>query len=239
MADKDEHNVALAELGRHFGDISELLLADGAVLQPERVIEFAVGFVPHVGHCGITVLRDGRPPETVAATDAIAAEVDGLQYRFGQGPCLDAAAEDDALITADVARDPRWPLFGPACAAQTGIRSVLSLRMLIGAPDRAALNLYSSSPGAFDTMDLGVASIIAPFAAMSVTTALHERDVTNLGMALVTRRQIGTAIGILMASHQTTPDEAFAMLRSASQHLNRKLRDVAEDVELTGELPQA
>ncbi len=45
-----------------------------------------------------------------------------------------------------------------------------------------------------------------------------------------------TAIGILMASHRSTSDHAFAMLRGASQHLNRKLRDVAEDVALTGEL---
>ena len=32
---------------------------------------------------------------------------------------------------------------------------------------------------------------------------------------------------------------AFDLLRRASQHLNRKLRDIAAEVELTGALPES
>jgi len=41
---------------------------------------------------------------------------------------------------------------------------------------------------------------------------------------------IGTAIGILMAVRGITEPEAFDLLRVVSQHTNRKLRDIAEDV---------
>ena len=231
-----EATTGLAELGRHFEEISRLLGAEQELL-PERVLALAAQVVPHAGHCGITLLREGRTYEVVSSSDPLAEQVDRLQHALGQGPCIDAAAEDDAVVTPDVGIDPRWPVFGPACVEQTGIHSILALRMLTGPDALASLNLYAPSRDAFDDLDLGVASIIAPFAAISVTTALHERDVANLGSALSTSRQIGTAVGILMASHGATSEAAFAMLRNASQHLNRKLRDVAEDVELTGELP--
>jgi AmiR/NasT family two-component response regulator len=54
---------------------------------------------------------------------------------------------------------------------------------------------------------------------------------------LRTNRQIGTAVGILMSSHLITYDEAFRVLRTASHHSNRKLRDVADHVVETGALP--
>ena len=39
--------------------------------------------------CGITLEPNGRPM-TVASTDALAAQVDEVQYGLDQGPCLHA-----------------------------------------------------------------------------------------------------------------------------------------------------
>jgi AmiR/NasT family two-component response regulator len=44
------------------------------------------------------------------------------------------------------------------------------------------------------------------------------------------------AMGILMARHQVTDDQAFDLLRIASQNSNRKLADIARDVCDTGAL---
>jgi signal transduction histidine kinase/DNA-binding response OmpR family regulator len=54
---------------------------------------------------------------------------------------------------------------------------------------------------------------------------------------LESNRAIGTAVGILMANHRLTPGSAFQLLVQASQHSNRKLRDIAADVTITGRLP--
>jgi len=43
------------------------------------------------------------------------------------------------------------------------------------------------------------------------------------------------AIGILMA-HQSTPQDALALLRISSQHSNRKMAEIAANVVATGEL---
>ena len=47
---------------------------------------------------------------------------------------------------------------------------------------------------------------------------------------MTTNREIGTAVGILMATHGISRDEAFGMLSQASQRLNRKLRDIAAGI---------
>jgi ANTAR domain len=56
----------------------------------------------------------------------------------------------------------------------------------------------------------------------------------HLQVALHTSRQIGTAIGIVMSTYKLTEEDAFLLLRSASQHTHRKLRDIADDVINTG-----
>lgn len=70
-----------------------------------------------------------------------------------------------------------------------------------------------------------------------LTRALDQA--ANLEVALHSNRDIGTAIGILMTLHLVTQEEAFAMLRTASQHGHRKLRDLANDVIFTGSLGAA
>jgi hypothetical protein len=64
-----------------------------------------------------------------------------------------------------------------------------------------------------------------------------ERDKSaNLQVALVTNREIAQAIGILMSAYKLTSQQGFDLLRTASQHTHRKLREVAAEVCDTGML---
>ena len=67
--------------------------------------------------------------------------------------------------------------------------------------------------------------------------ARAENQAANLEIALSSSRDIGTAIGILMNAHLVTQEQAFAMLRTASQHGHRKLREIANEVIFTGSIP--
>lgn len=58
----------------------------------------------------------------------------------------------------------------------------------------------------------------------------------NLEAALRSSRIIGAAVGIVMAEHRCTQEEAFEELRKASQDHNVKLRDVAEALVRTGDV---
>ena len=87
----------------------------------------------------------------------------------------------------------------------------------------------------------GVLSIGIDLTARVTTRELERRSAdaaaANLQVALASNRRIGTAIGILMAHQRITDAAAFELLREASQRTHRKLRDIAEDVVLTGTLP--
>lgn len=65
----------------------------------------------------------------------------------------------------------------------------------------------------------------------------ERRQVTQLKQALESARRIGAAIGIVMAAARIPEEAAFVMLTTASQNSNRKLREVADDVVTTGEVP--
>jgi AmiR/NasT family two-component response regulator len=60
----------------------------------------------------------------------------------------------------------------------------------------------------------------------------------TLQEALVTRDVIGQAKGILMATQHVDADTAFDLLRTTSQHRNVKLRALAEQVVVSGTLPE-
>lgn len=102
--------------------------------------------------------------------------------------------------------------------------------------------LDSTRPSAIDVV---VARLLADQAVAKVridniATKLGEQRlrVANLEEALATNREIGQAIGILMASNRLTALQAFERLRTASQHSHRKLRDVAADVTEIGGLAE-
>lgn len=57
--------------------------------------------------------------------------------------------------------------------------------------------------------------------ATATSTAQQMRE------ALESRKTIDMALGILIATHNCTPEEAFAVLSRTSQTHNRKLRDLA------------
>ena len=62
---------------------------------------------------------------------------------------------------------------------------------------------------------------------MALSTALHAEQMDE---ALQSRDLIGQAKGILMAREGVSADQAFDMMRRASQRLNVKLRIVAGDI---------
>ncbi len=82
-----------------------------------------------------------------------------------------------------------------------------------------------------------VGAVFAVHAAVAMQAAQDRFKAANLQAALDNSRQIGAAVGILMARECITADADFDRLRRASQNGDRKLRDVADDVVFTGQAP--
>jgi hypothetical protein len=228
---------AVGELADEFAVLNSFLYTGGEhQVTMHRLVSLAVESVPGCDWAALTVWPVGRHPFSLAYSNDVAADVDRLQYDIGEGPCLTAAAESEVIRIPDLAVDERWPKFASAVLATTPVRETLAFP-LDGLHQRHALNLYSRTAAAFD----GDAVVIgALFAAHARTLLMHvesSSDVMNLRQALATSRQIGAAVGIVMSTHKITEDQAFDLLRTTSQNLNRKLRDIADDVTESGELP--
>lgn len=195
--------------------------------------------LPAADWASVTTLSRGRFA-TVASNAPTAVEVDLLQYEHGTGPCVDAVLEDGVFCTSDVAREPRWHPLGERVFERFGVNSMLALRLhlLDESETIAALNFSSATPGAFSTADVDRAQILATHCALLVTATQAHSKAANLLVALETNREIGIAIGVIMARHQMTREQAFDLLRHASQRTNRKLADVAAEVAETGADPK-
>lgn len=59
----------------------------------------------------------------------------------------------------------------------------------------------------------------------------------DLERAVVSNRQIGMAMGILMERYRLTEEQAFDRLRDLSQRSNVKVREVAKQIVYTGDTP--
>ena len=203
-----------------------------------RVVELAVDTIDGCDFAGIFAVV-GQGVTTPVGTDPVVTEIDGLQHRTGEGPCLDAISGAGIVYAGDLADDTRWSAFGPQ-AAQAGIRSALALRLSADA-DCGALNLYARYPDAFGVIDRAKGVLLAALAGVALGSAEshddQERRAGNLQGALATREVIGQAQGILIERERITADQAFDILRRASQHLNVKLRSVAQTLVDTGENP--
>ncbi len=226
---------SIVELSTEFAALGAELHGDGdnqAAL--ERMIELAVKHIDGCNWASITVLRRGKG-HTLVASDPVALQADALQYELDEGPCVSSAKDDQNYLLVDTAADARWPRYAAQLQHQTPVRSMYALRLV--AKDFSALNLFSDRPGGFTDESIDTATILAAHASSLV--ALHEAEdqASNLETALGSSRDIGTALGVLMARRKITQDQAFDQLRVASQNLHRKLRDVADVVVQTGELP--
>lgn len=228
----------LAGLAGEFVDLARTMVEQqaGAGLSVETVLRFAAKAVPGSEHASVSRAGAHASPRTVAATGELAQMLDALQYERGEGPAVQALEQSDVAYTNDLATDDRWPDFA-AAASRLGIGSMLSFRLYLTSRERAALTFYATRTNAFDSASVATGAIFAAYASLVLVSEVHRDEAMHLRRALESNREIGMAMGILMARELYTPEQAFERLRDASARLHTRLSDLAAEVVETGQLP--
>lgn len=195
------------------------------------VVSLAAQVVPGCDAASISMLHKGRPVTPVSSAD-LANDLDHSQYESGEGPCLTAIESAAPVRVESFAREQRWPRFSKQAAAE-GVRSVLSLPLRVQDTVLGALNLYSRRPSNFSDAE-DSAALFAHQASITLFNAQALRQAQELAqqlaVALENRDVIGQAKGIIMAAQNLSSDQAFDVLRRASQRGNRKLHEVAREI---------
>lgn len=149
------------------------------------------------------------------------------------GPVLEALIFGEPRILGDVSTDQRWPGYAAELTAH-GLRSCLALPLVTRADEAAVLVLYSATPNQFADTTFDLVLLFALHAGVAFDNAALYHDsrklIEQLRTALRTRALIGSAQGLLMHRNGYDSERAFTALRTASQHHNIKLRDLASQL---------
>jgi GAF domain-containing protein len=223
---------------RLFAQIAqELAGEDGFGDTADRVAELAAQLTECDTAAIWTLSNDGRPILHAASEPAVA-KLQGLVNKKRGGIGWDCLQEKSTLRVNDLRTDPRWPLYRAWLHTQDQpMISAAGYSLQVEDHIVGALVLWSRQPDHFTDHRMNVGAIFAEHAAISLQLATAEDQAKNLREALESNRRIGIALGIIMGQYRVTDQVAFDMLRVASQNSHVKLRDLADEVALTGTLP--
>ncbi|MFE1292562.1 GAF and ANTAR domain-containing protein [Streptomyces sp. NPDC058751] len=220
--------VAVADMAR------DLLAQDSVQATLDRIVAHATVLINGCDEGGILTVRRGEV-RALAATGDVVRRADRIQQDLREGPCFDAVTDREQVYAIEDLRRPheKWSRFAPELR-KLGMGSMMGFLLFTDDDELGALNLYSRRPDTFDESAQRAGWVLASHAAVALSSA---RTHQQLGHALETRHEIGEAMGILMERHGLGEQDAFAVLKKASQDHNIKLREIARKVCETGERP--
>lgn len=202
----------------------------------ETAVQLALSEVEGCDAAALSIVHRRRAIDTPAATHEMARAGDQLQYDTGEGPCLDAVWEERVVHSNDLARDARWPTWGPRVTEETDARSTLCFQLFTDQDRVGALNLYSRDRDGFSPTDRDEGLALAAHISIAVRAA---QQISSLVAGLDHRTTIGQAQGIVMERFDLDAAGAFALLARLSQDHNVKLREVADELVRSRNLPRS
>jgi ANTAR domain/GAF domain len=181
----------------------------------------------------VRLIHEDGPPRWVAATDAAMELLAQVQHDFGEGPYLQAYAQDRAVVVQDLGAAPVWIRLA-AVVGQLRVLAVLSVPIRLASQPVGTLDVYSTQPRAWTTHELEGAGEFAAVAGElvnhGVALATRELEVAQLRQALTSRIWIEQAKGVLAATQGVSLEVAFQLLRARARSSSRKLAEVAQEV---------
>lgn len=231
--DLSELGPKLPKLTAEIGDWARTLHRQPSDTVLTALVDEAISLIPGTDYASLSLVTSDGRIESRAPSHSIPEYLDAVQMQLSQGPCLDSIREVKLVRVNDMADVTPWPRFASTAVSQ-GIRSMLTFQLFVDVESLGALNLYSSSVAAFDRSGEEIGWGLASHAALALA---HTQSQGQLHEAVASRDIIGQAKGILMERYSLTEHEAFRLLIESSSRTNRKLRDVADELVVSGELP--
>ena len=200
----------------------------------QRLCTALIAALP-VDGAGMALMTAAGHAGLLVASDAPAAAMEDLQQTLGEGPCLDASRAGRPVLLPDLVQSGtnRWPAFTMS-ATDAGIAAVFAFPLQVGAIRLGVLDLYRSTTGSLDRLELAEA---LDFAAAATTILLELQHGTPIGQlhplladAADGRREIHQATGMVSVQAAIGLTEALLVLRARAYSTGRPLLDIASDV---------
>jgi hypothetical protein len=222
------------------------IVAEGGTAAPRRICEACIAVLP-VSRAAVTMMAGPDRQEPIFASDAIAAHLDEMQFRLGEGPCVEAITERRPVLVPDLAEvaDSRWPVFA-AAARRTPIRAAFVFPLQAGAIGVGVLDLYRDEPGMLDRDELAGA-LRAADAVLWALLGIRDGNQTErppparhsgngadphgwLTGSPLDHIEVYQATGMVMAQLDAPAETALSRLRAYAFVHDRTIDDIARDV---------
>jgi GAF domain-containing protein len=204
---------ALEEFGAYLYDDDLLTELGRMAAQVRQIVPDCVGLS--------LAYREHDVTFTLVATDEITAALDALQY-LDDGPSVAAVDEERpvAFSEDDVLDEGLWHLFARGTAA-AAVASTLTLPIVVDGAVVGSVNLYASSPDAFEGRHSEIARVLGAWAEGAIVNAdldfTTRRAAEDAPRLLFEATRIQIAVGILAASRDLSPPAARDRLREAAR----------------------
>lgn len=222
---------AVAGLGAAWARVHEVVLqAQTAAEAVSHLVEVAQQLIPLAVGAGISLVDQDGVCTTVAATNAVVAQADTLQYELGEGPCLRAWDTVSVQYVPDTTTDLRWPEWGRT-VARAGIRSALSVPLVVQGQEIGAIQVYATEPEAFTEHEEHLLSLLAGPAAALLGDARTRRPTSYpnaVQEAVTDRDRIERAVGVLMERRNLTEATARTRLLDTARDQGETLAQTAD-----------
>ena len=222
--------------GKRLLRILEQLGANGGA-EPgtaRRLCEVSVEAVAVTG-AGVMLMSDDVRRGSLCSSDAVSRVIEDLQYTLGEGPCVDAYADDTPVLEPDLANPDvaRWVAFSPPAVA-AGARAVFGFPMRVGAVRLGALNLYLDQPGTLSDDQHADAVVMAGVAARAVLAMQAQAPPGAVAAELEAGSDfhfvVHQASGMIAVQLDVSLVEALIRLCAYAFANDRPLTNVADDV---------
>jgi len=185
--------------------------------------------------CSIMLLDEERQELEIAATQSLSdAYRKKPPLKIGQSISGLAVKERRPIGVLDVTREASYMY--PDLAVKEGLRSLLSVPMMLKERVIGVINSYTSYEHRFSEEEIKLLQSVANQAAVAIeNTKLMQRSL-EMEEALETRKRVERAKGILAREKKMPEEEAFRLIQKQSMNTRRSMREIADAVILTSQI---
>ena len=203
-----------------------------AVLQ--QVVHMTAQLI-HSKICALLLLEPKKNELIIRATQSLS-----LNYNrkgpipVGHSVVGRVVLQKQAIQVADVTKDPLYAY--PEIARQEGLKSLLSVPLMISGRIIGALNCYTEEETVFSKEDIQLVQTVANQAAIVIEHVRLVSEEAQARLALETKKAVDAAKRFLMKKRLFTEDEAHRFIQKASMEKNKPQRAVAEAILIAADL---
>lgn len=185
--------------------------------------------------CSLMLINGKKNELVIKATQSLStAYRDKPPIKIEQSVSGKVVEKRQPIQVANVTEDPVYSY--PEIARQEGLKSLLSVPLLLSDKIIGVLNCYTEEEKTFSREEIQLVQTVANQAAIAIEHARVISEEAEARLALETKKAIDGAKRVLMERHKMGEQDAHRFIQKASMDKNKPQKEIADAIILSVEL---